>query len=89
MSKISSQKKEKIKEEILSLLYESSPRSLFTIQIAEEIIRDNEFTKKLLLELKSKSLVEEVKRSKEGSTYLKRTKWKLTQEAYSAYKKLV
>ena len=89
MSKISSQKKEKIKEEILSLLYESSPRSLFTIQIAEEIIRDNEFTKKLLLELKSKSLVDEVKRSKEGSTYLKKTKWKLTQEAYSAYKKLV
>ena len=89
MSKISPQKKEKIKEEILSLLYESSPRSLFTIQIAEEIIRDNEFTKKLLLELKSKSLVEEIKRSKGGSTYLKRTKWKLTQEAYSAYKKLV
>ena len=89
MSKISPQKKEKIKEEILSLLYETSPRSLFTIQIAEEIIRDNEFAKKLLLELKSKSLVEEIKRSKGGSTYLKRTKWKLTQEAYSAYKKLV
>ncbi len=89
MSKISSQKKEKIKEEILSLLYESSPRSLFTIQIAEEIIRDNEFTKKLLLELRSKNLVEEVKKSKEGSNYLKRIKWKLTQEAYSAYRKLV
>ena len=45
--KISREKQEKIIESILALLYEASPRALFTADIAREIARDEEFVKKL------------------------------------------
>lgn len=60
--KISDSKKEKIYEQILALLYSSSPKSLFTVNVAEEIARDEEFVKFLLLDLKKKGLVIEIKK---------------------------
>lgn len=84
--KISEQKKEKISEQILALLYSISPKPLFTLNIAQEIARDEEFVKSLLLELKKKNLLIEIKKNPKGFTYLKRSRWKLSDSAYSAYK---
>jgi hypothetical protein len=84
--KISLQKKEKIYEQILLLLYSVSPRPLFTLNIAEEIARDEEFVKSLLLYLKKKGLVLEIKKNPQGTTYLKRSRWTLSEKAYQIYK---
>lgn len=83
--KISNEKKDKICEQILFLLYSVSPKILFTIEIAKEIARDEEFTKKLLLRLKKKNLVIEVKKNPKGILYLKRSKWKLNPSVYNIY----
>ncbi|MDP3987469.1 MAG: hypothetical protein Q8P81_04560 [Nanoarchaeota archaeon] len=85
--KISEEKKEKISEHILALLYSHSPSSLFTSVIAKEVARDEEFIKKVLLDLKSKSLVIEIKKNPYGKKYLKRSRWNLSDAAYEAYTK--
>jgi len=51
--KISNEKKEKISEQILNLLYLINPKLIFTSHIAKEIARDEEFIKKILLRLKN------------------------------------
>ena len=84
--KISQQKREKISEQILSLLYSINPKSYFTSQIAQEIARDEEFIKSLLLELKSKKLVAQIVKNPQGIEYLRRSRWKLSNDAYEAYK---
>ncbi len=84
--KISSQKKEKISEQILALLFSVSPKSLFTSNIAAEIARDEDFVKKLLLELKNKNLVIEIKKNPKGISYIRRSRWKISDIAYQAYK---
>ncbi|MEK6904478.1 MAG: hypothetical protein AABW87_02690 [Nanoarchaeota archaeon] len=88
MSKISEQKKAKIKEDILSFLYEINPKAMFTKEVAEAVIRDEEFTKNLLLELKRDNLVNEVDISEKGKKFLLRRRWQLTKGAFDAYAKL-
>ena len=85
--KISNEKKEKISEQILFYLYSVSPKPVFTSYIAKEIARDEEFVKKLLLELKTKKLVVEIKKNPEGVIYLRRSRWRLTNSVYEVYKK--
>jgi hypothetical protein len=85
--KISNQKKDKIYEQILAFLYSVSPQALFTMNIAKEIARDEEFVKTLLINLKKKGLILEIKKSPEGISYLKRSRWTLSDAAYQAYKK--
>ncbi|VVB83503.1 Uncharacterised protein [uncultured archaeon] len=84
--KISEQKKEKICEQILAILYSASPKSLFTLNIAKELARDEEFVKSLLINLKKKDLIIEIKKNPKGILYLKRSRWKLGDNAYKAYK---
>jgi len=84
--KISKKKKEKISEQILALLYSINPKSIFTFHIAQEIARDEEFIKKLLLVLKTKKLVIEIKKNPKGIDYLKRSRWRLSDAAYKVYK---
>ena len=64
--KISQEKVKKIKEGILSFLFHSSPRAIFTSQIAAELARDEEFSKKLLSELKKDNLVVAIKKNPKG-----------------------
>lgn len=85
--KISEKKKEKIYEQILAFLYTSSPKPLFTINIAQELARDEEFIKSLLLDLKKKNFVIEVKKNPQGKDYLKRSRWKLSDPVYELYRK--
>lgn len=84
--KISEQKIEKISEQILATLYSISPKSLFTSYIAQEIARDEEFTKKILLKLKDKKLIIEIKKNSKGVIYLRRSRWSLTNVTYNTYK---
>jgi len=84
--KISEQKKEKIYEQILAFLFSVSPKPLFTSNIAKEIARDEEFVKFLLLNLKKKELIVEIKKNPKGLPYSKRSRWKLSDSAYQAYK---
>jgi hypothetical protein len=83
--KISEKKREKISEQILAYLYSINPKPEFTNKIAQEIIRDEEFTKKLLIELKKKDFVIEIKKNPQGIPYLKRSRWKLNPKVYKIY----
>ena len=86
--KISASKEEKIKESILHLLFESSPRAMFTAAIAQTLARDEEYMKKLLLDLEEKSLVNSVRKNSDGKGYVRRTRWLLHPKTYEAYKGL-
>lgn len=85
--KISKQKREKISEQILAYLFSISPQPSFTAHIAREIARDEEFIKKILLDLKTKRLVNEIKKNPKGIEYTKRSRWKLTDNIYQIYKR--
>ena len=84
--RISNVKREKISEQIISFLFQESPKALFTSHIAREIARDEEFTKKLLEDLKKKRILVEIKKNKKGISYLRRSRWKLSSKAYLFYK---
>ena len=83
---ISDKNKQKISEQILAYLYSINPRAVFTVQIAQEIVRDEEFVKQLLINLKEKGFVVNINKNSKGTSYLKRIRWKLSDRTYSAYK---
>ncbi len=87
MPRLSQQKKDKIAEQILHYLFTIAPESAFTVSISRELARDEEFTRSLLEELQKKNLVVSVTKNPTGSTYLRRRRWRLSNEAYEAYKK--
>jgi hypothetical protein len=84
--KISKEKQQKISEQILAVLYSQNPKPLFTSQIASETARDEEFIKRMLIDLKLKNLIIEIKKNPQGTPYLKRSRWKLSDSTYQAYK---
>ncbi len=84
--RISKEKRAKIAEQILACLYHSFPKQLFTAEIARETARDEEFTKQLLKELWDKNLVVPVRKNPKGIAFSRRIKWRLSNQAYSAYK---
>ncbi len=88
MPQISKKKEDKIKELIISILFQNSPRPLFTAHVSQELARDEEYTKRLLEELESKKLVVPIKKSPQGIDYKKRTRWRLSDQAYNTYKTL-
>lgn len=85
MPTISKVKKDKISEQILHYLFTISPESAHTNKIAQETARDEEFTKSILQELKKKKLIVEVNKNKDGKTYLKRQRWRLSNDVYNVY----
>ncbi len=87
MPRLSKEKKDKISEQILHHLFTVSPESKFTAEIAQEIARDEEFIKSTLLDLEKKKLVIQINRNKEGIQYAKRQRWRLSNNAFEAYKK--
>jgi hypothetical protein len=86
MPRISKEKKDKIKEQILFFLYSIFPKQVFTAEIARETARDEEFTKQLLIELYKKQIIIKVNKNPLGKTYLKRVRWRLSNKAHQAYK---
>ncbi len=85
MSSISREKKDKLKEEILRIIYENYPRFLYTYQVAESLIRDDEFVLSLLKELKNNGLLTCIEETMGNN--IKR-KWGLKKEVYEKYKEL-
>ena len=83
--RISDQKKEKIVEQILHYLFQTFPKTPFTAEIAREIARDEEFIKKLLLELKDKNIVIAIRKDSKGNQYSRKIKWKLSSRVYDLY----
>lgn len=75
MVKLSQKTMVLLKNDLMAILYENQLRPLFTNQIATELRRDNEFTKRLLLKLKKEGLVQEIRKNKRGQTYLSHIKW--------------
>ena len=88
MPKISSEKIKKVKEMILSVLYENSPKAMFTSYIAKEIARDEEFIKKIMTELEKENLVVLINNNTRGGNYLRRQTWRLKSNVYETYTKL-
>ncbi|MCX6741751.1 MAG: hypothetical protein NTX24_01070 [Candidatus Pacearchaeota archaeon] len=86
MPRISKSKQDKIKEAILLLLFQNSPKPLFTAQISQELARDEEYVKKLLLEMETGSMILSVKKNPEGIDYKRRLRWNLSEKVYSVYK---
>lgn len=85
LMRISDLKKEKIVEQILHFLYQSFPNNPFTAEIAREIARDEEFIKKLLFELKEKNIVVAIRKNKQGITFSRKIRWKLSSKVYDLY----
>lgn len=86
--KISKEKQDKIKESILFFLFNNSPKSFFTAEIAKETARDEEFIKTLLEEMQKQNLVVAIKKNSKGKQYEKRTRWRISPKIYETYKKL-
>jgi hypothetical protein len=84
--KLSQDKKNRIIEQILSLLYHSFPNQPFTAEIARELARDEEFVKRLLFELKEKLLVVAITKNNKGEPFSRRLKWRLSNKVYEVYK---
>jgi predicted transcriptional regulator with HTH domain len=87
MPRISKNKENKIIEQILYLLYQKFPKQIFTSEIAQEIARDEEYIKKILLDMEKKELVIKILKNSEGINYLKRIRWRISNKAYDIYKK--
>ncbi|HEY9705141.1 MAG TPA: hypothetical protein V6C58_22075 [Allocoleopsis sp.] len=86
MPRISPTKKDKISEQIIHYLFSIAPASIYTAEISKEIARDEEFVKSLMLELTKKKLVVQVNKNNKGKIYVKRQRWRLSNEAYEIYK---
>ena len=85
MPTISDEKVEKISEQILFYLYGVFPKLVFTVDVARELARDEEFVKRLLLGLEKKGLVVRVEKNSNGVSYLKRMRWRISNRAHEVY----
>ena len=85
MVRLSNQLINLIKDDIITYLYNNQLKSYFTNQIAKEVRRDNEFTLKLLIELKQQGLIEQINKNKLGKNYLARVKWRIPPDVIKAY----
>ena len=85
MPRISVEKIERISEQILSYLYGVFPRLVFTVDVARELARDEEFVKRLLLDLEGKGLVIRVAKNSKGEDYRARMRWRLSGRAHGVY----
>jgi len=84
--KLSKDKKDRISEQILSFLYHSFPNEPFTAEIAREVVRDEEFIKRILFELKEKNLVLAIRKNNKGDLFSRRLKWRLSNKVYDVYR---
>jgi hypothetical protein len=89
MPKLSNKKKDKISEQIISFLFHSFPKTPFTSEIANEVIRDEEFTRELLNILEKKGLIISITKSIKGISYSRRVKWRLSNKAHEALSKQI
>jgi hypothetical protein len=85
MVKLSSKTITFLKDDIISIIYEHQLNPLLTIEIAEELRRDKEFTKSLLEELKKQDVLVEIKKNNKGKEYIKRSRWAINPEVLNKF----
>lgn len=85
MPKISDEKIEKISEQILHYLYGVFPKLVFTVEVAREIARDEEFVKRLLLQMEERGLVVRVDKNSKGEVYSARMRWRISNKVHAVY----
>ena len=85
MPQISKIKQNKIKEQVLFYLYSQSPKQPFTSDIACELARDEEFIKRILLEMHKDHLIVKIERNSSGIKYIRRMRWRISNKAYQIY----
>jgi len=83
--RLSKEKRDKIKEQILSYLFHIYPAAKFCAEISREIARDEEFVKAIMFELKEKGFVINIKQNPKGVFYSRRIRWRISNQAYKAY----
>lgn len=83
--RISVEKKNKITEQVLSYIYSRFPYYPFTAEIAREVARDEEFIKKLLFDLKERSLLVSITKNNRGEPFTRRIRWRLSNKVYDIY----
>ncbi len=88
MPSISAVKREKISEHIIGYLFSIAPEAAHTADIAKEVARDEEFIKALLLGLEKQKLIVRVTKNAEGTLYVRRIRWRLSNRAFEAYQKV-
>jgi predicted transcriptional regulator with HTH domain len=84
--RLSQEKRDRISEQVLSMLYHIFPDSRFTAEIAKEIARDEEFIKAIMQNLQQRKLVVCIRKNPNGEVYSRRLRWRLANNAYDAYK---
>lgn len=85
MVRLGEEKRVRLKEEILSILNESPLKARFTNEIAKELIRDNEFTLKLLMEMRDNGHLKEIRVNK--GSYKVRRKWRISDVVLNGWRK--
>ena len=88
MVKLSSNTINLLKDDIISILYENNLNPLLTMEIAKELRRDKEFTKRLLIELKEKGVIDQIKKNNKGKDYIKRSRWIINPGVLNKYNEL-
>lgn len=83
---LSQDKKNRITEQVLLFLYHAFPQEPFTAEIAREIVRDEEFVKRILFELKEKGIVVSITKNKKGEPFSRRHRWRLSNKVFEIYK---
>jgi predicted transcriptional regulator with HTH domain len=86
MVRISKEKIDRIKSNILSHLFEIFPKTLFIAEISRLEARDEEFIKRLMIELGNAGLVVGINKNSKGVFYSRRQRWRLSNKAHEAYK---
>ncbi len=88
MPRISEEKRQKISEQILFHLYTVFPKQIFTAEVAKEVARDEEFTKRILIEMEKRGLIIRVDRNPDGIKYELRLRWRISNKAQIAYSQM-
>jgi hypothetical protein len=84
MSKISKENREKIKTNVLRILYDEAPVPLSATNIALTEARDKQFILTLLKELEKGKIVKNTTKK-----FSRKSFWMMTDQAYKKYKELL
>lgn len=88
MPTISDKNKKRISEQVLAYLFATSPAPKFTVDIARELARDEEFMKSLLGDLEKQKLVVKVTKNAAGLDFTRRQRWRLSNATFDAYTRM-
>lgn len=87
MTKLSEKTKKYVKDEIVSVLF-NSRSAMYANQIGSSMGRDKEFIKQMLVELEERGVVVRFDKSKKGKAYKERCRWRLKPEVEKAFRQM-